>query len=215
MRAILPVLALLSSYMMAAAEQTEISFYGGMNATADSRVSGSDPGGAGLIDFFTGWVDPAASGPSQYGVRLTWWRNQSLGWGLDFSSVGSRAQQNTLAANGINELEFSNNINLVTVNAYRRWQDTGNLRPYVGAGFGLAIPKVEFEAGNGRTSQLQVTGPALQMVAGASYPIGGNLSVFGEYKGSISLNNADLVSGGEFTTVTQNNGINVGVSLGF
>ncbi len=215
MRAILPVFALFAASSMAAADQTELSFYGGLNTTADSRVSGNDPGGAGIFNFIAGWGGITGRGSPQYGLRLTWWQNQTLGWGLDFSSTALRADPNTLTSSGLTELELSNGINLLTVNAYRRWQGTGTLRPYVGAGIGIAIPEVEFEAGGGRTSQLQLTGPAVQWVAGASYPLGGNLSVFGEYKGSFTLNNADLVGDGSFTTLTQSNGINVGISLGF
>jgi len=215
MRAVLSVFALFAAHSVAFAQATELGFYGGVQATANSVVSGSDPGGAGSFSFPAGWRNQSLNPPTQYGLRVTWWQNDRRGWGFDFNSSAVRADAGTLAENGLTELEFSNGVNLLTVNAYRRLNQLGDLRPYVGAGIGVSIPRVEFDSGAGRTSRFQLTGPAFQVVAGASYPLGSNLSVFGEYKGSYTVNNADLDSGGSLSTVTRNGGLNIGVSLGF
>ncbi|MEE9389099.1 MAG: outer membrane beta-barrel protein [Paracoccaceae bacterium] len=215
MHAILTALALFAAVSTVTAEQTDLSFYSGSLSTGESRVIGNDPGGAGVLNFLTGWSNLSASPEFQYGMRVTWWQNDAQGWGLDFDSSAVQANQNQLAANGVDTLNLSNGVNLLTVNAFRRWSNAGALRPYVGAGVGVAIPKVEYGSGSGQVSQLQLTGPAVQWIAGASYPVGKNLSVFGEYKGSYSLNSIDLNNGGGLSVPTQSNGINVGVSLGF
>jgi lipid A oxidase len=196
--------------------ETQLSFYGGIQGAPHSVVSGNDPGGAGVFSFTSGWEGRSFESPPYYGGRITWWRNESFGWGLEFNHAKVYASAATLAANGLTRLEFSDGLNLVTVNAFRRWQNGGSaFTPYVGAGVGVAIPHVEFDSGAGQTFEYQLTGPAAQWVAGASYPINDKWSVFGEYKGSYSMNEAELVSGGTLSTNILTNAINLGVSLAF
>ncbi len=215
MRPMLSVFALFAATSIAVAEKAELSFYGGLRTTADSVVSGNDPGGAGDFEFLSSWRDQSSGSPMQYGVRITWWQNQTQGWGIDLNSSALLADDTTLGANGLAALEFSNGINLLTVNTYRKLKKIGDLRPYLGAGIGVSIPRVEFDSGAGRTSQFQLTGPAFQLIAGASYQLNNSVSVFGEYSGSYTLDSADLISGGTLNTVSRNSGLNVGVSLGF
>ncbi len=199
-----------------ATAQAELSIYGGAQRIADSRVSGHDPGGIGRFRFGAGWDGSSASNRPDYGLRLTWWQNQSFGWGVELNHSQVTATNQTLANNNLNTMDFSGGINLVTINAYHRWKKpTRRLSPYVGAGFGLAVPKVGFDSGGGRTSEYQMTGPAVQWVAGASYSINEGLSLFGEYKGSYSMNSADLISGGDLNTDILTSAVNIGVSLGF
>ena len=198
------------------AAQAELSLYGGAHRVADSRVSGRDPTGTGGFGFTAGWGGSSALNQPDYGMRLTWWQNQSFGWGVELNHSEVAATSQDLANNNLNTLDFSGGLNLVTVNAYHRWRKPARrLTPYVGAGFGLAVPKVGFDSGGGKTSEYQMTGPAVQWVAGASYSINERLSLFGEYKGSYSMNSADLVSGGELNTNLLTSAVNIGVSLGF
>lgn len=215
MRAIPRVLALIVLSASAVNAQAEISLYGGSLHSNDSKITGNDPGGAGAFDFVGGWIGAPFGIPSQYGVRVTWWQSRTLGWGLDFNHTVIRADDLTLNTNGLSDLEFSGGVNFLTLNAYRRWQNAGVLTPYIGAGLGVNVPRVEYQSGAGRTSKVQLTGPAFQWVAGASYPLSDRMSVFGEYKGSYSVNSADLLGGGSLRTDILNSTVNVGVSLGF
>jgi lipid A oxidase len=216
MRVFFTVFALFLSINGAAFAQSELGFYGGSQGSPHSNVSGNDPGGVGVFDFTAGWEGRSGAMPPYYGFRYTRWTSETLGWGIDFNHAKIYADDATLAASGFSRLEFTDGLNLLTLNAFRRWGDTGwSVAPYVGAGLGIAIPHVEVTSTGGTTFEYQITGPAVQWVAGASYPINDRWSVFGEYKGSYSVNSAELVSGGFLDTNIITNALNVGVSLGF
>lgn len=195
--------------------QAELSIYGSAQVVGNSVVSGSDPSGAGDFRFNSVWRARAADVPSHFGVRLTWWQRSGLGWGLDFENASIQATQDSLTGSGISNLGLSQGVNLFAVTAYRRWPETRRVHPYVGAGVGISMPQVEFDSAGGLTSSLQITGPAVQWLAGASLPLSDRWSVFGEYKGSYSVNTAELSNGGSFSTNLITNGVNVGLTLGF
>jgi lipid A oxidase len=91
----------------------------------------------------------------------------------------------------------------------------GNVTPYVGGGLGVSIPHVEVTNGASETFGYQLTGPAATWIAGASYPISEQWSVFGEYKGTFTSNTGDLDTGGTIETDIFTNAVNVGVSFNF
>lgn len=213
--ATLGALALLALTTDAAGAQPELSFYGSAQTPAPGLVSGSDPGGLGDYSFVAGWKRLTEASDLQFGIRLTWWASDAVGWGLDMSHMPVRADAETLSAHGLTSLGFGNGSNTITLNTWRRWNSGGNINPYVGAGVGISLPRVEFESAGGRTSQFEVAGPAIQLYAGASYALNDRLSVFGEYKGSFSSSKARLANGGTFNTDTLDSAVNIGVSLGF
>ena len=215
MRAIPRVLALIVFSASGVNAQAEVSLYGGSLHVNNSKITGNDPGGAGAFDFVGGWDSASLALPSQYGVRVTWWQNRVTGWGLDFNHSVIRADDSTLNDNGLGDLALIGGVNFLTLNAYRRWQDAGVVTPYVGAGVGVTTPRVEYQSVAGRTSEVQLTGPAFQWIAGASYPLSDRMSVFGEYKGSYSINSADLSGGGSLRANNLGSTVNIGVSLGF
>jgi len=196
--------------------ETELSFYGGAHAARLGRVIGNDPGGVGRFDFLASW-DSQSSTPARYhGVRLTRWQRDDWGWALDFSHGNINADAATLSGNGLSLLGFSDGMNVLTVNRYRQWRDlVGPVTPYLGAGLGVTIPHVEFDSGAGKTSEYQFGGPAVSLVAGAKYPMNSRWSVFGEYKGTYSVNNVELMSGGNLGANLVTNSINLGASFGF
>ncbi|MDF0599385.1 outer membrane beta-barrel protein [Psychromarinibacter sp. C21-152] len=203
-----------------AAAETELSFYTGIQGAPHSGVSGNDPGGVGAFDFTAGWEGRSFEMPPYYGVRATWWTNfnPQLGFGLDFSHNKVYADDATLAANGFDRLEFTDGLNTVTANVWWRWPDAwmnGRVTPYIGAGAGLAIPHVDVATSGGTTFEYQVTGGAVQAVAGVKYELNENWGIFGEYKGTYSQNSADLSNGGTLDTNIVTNAINVGVSFSF
>ncbi|MBV1867641.1 MAG: outer membrane beta-barrel protein [Marinosulfonomonas sp.] len=216
MRFILTSLFFATIAPFSAFAQAELSFYGGMQSARSAIVSGNDPAGIGAFSFDSGWKEQPFDFTRNFGLRLTWWRNDDFGWGIDMSHAETKASDSTLSANGLNRLVLSDGLNLVTLNTYRRWRPAGRLlRPYVGAGVGLAVPNIEFDSGSGLTTGHQLTGPAIQWLAGASIPVGDRLSVFGEYRGSLAANSADLLGGGNLNASILTNALNVGVSLGF
>ncbi|EEX16595.1 lipid A oxidase [Citreicella sp. SE45] len=79
------------------------------------------------------------------------------------------------------------------------------------------MPHVEVATtgGSDDTFEYQYTGPAVRLLAGASYPINDRWSVYGEYQFTYSWNEADLDGGGSLNTDIKTNALNVGLSLKF
>ena len=199
-----------------AVAETELSFYSGMQTAPHSRVEGTDPGGAGAFSFITGWDGASFEMPPYYGVRATYWRNERWGFGLDYNHAKVISDPATRAANGFSRLEFTDGLNIITANVWRRWQnDARNWTPYVGGGVGIAFPHVDIESAGGKTFEYQITGPAVAVIAGVKYDFNDRWGVFGEYKGSYSSNKANLASGGTIETNIITNAINIGVSFSF
>ena len=209
-------LALLSVPSLATA-QVELSFYGGFqNAPAsDITIRGDDE----IADdsFSLSWEGRSFDAPPYYGLRATSWRSSTFGIGVDFAHNKVYPTEDSLPPE-YEVLEFTDGLNTLTVNAYRRWNGAlGNLTPYVGGGLGISMPHVEVTAAGvtPETFGYQLTGPAATWIAGASMPISDRMSVFGEYKGTFSSNTADLATGGTLETDVVTNAVNLGVSFNF
>ncbi|MEO1640946.1 MAG: outer membrane beta-barrel protein [Pseudomonadota bacterium] len=208
------ILALLGLQPALAAAEVELSFYGGVQTAQPSDISIRDP----LIgddDFTQSWDGRSFEAPPYYGLRATSWQTANFGFGIDFTHAKVYPEDDQLPA-GYEVLEFTDGINTLTVNAYRRWNDAlGTMSPYVGGGIGVSVPHVELTNGASETFGYQITGPAATVIAGAQMPINDQWSVFGEYKGTISSNTADLDSGGTLEADVVTNALNVGVSFNF
>ena len=214
MRQFLSALTIIALPATAMAE-VELSFYGGLQSALESDVAVS---GDSVIpdrtDTLT-WEGRSFDAPPYYGWRATYWASPEFGYGLDFAHNKVYPKDDVLPA-GYSKLEFTDGLNTLTVNTYRRWENAiAGLTPYVGAGVGLSIPHVEVVSGASETFGYQVTGPAATWIAGASYPISDQWSVFGEYKGTYTQNDADLDTGGSLSTDIITNAVNVGVSFRF
>jgi len=204
---------------LAVSAQVELSFMLGSQSSPHSRVTGTDPDNpvSTDLDFLAGWEGRSFTAPIYYGVRATWWRDSSFGFGVEMSHGKVYADAETLAANGFDILEFTDGINIFTLNGLYRWPDRwGSFTPYVGGGLGVSVPYVEVQSGGGDpTFEYQLTGPAVRWLAGASYQISESWSVFGEYQGTYSVNTATLDNGGSLSTNIVTNALNVGVSFAF
>lgn len=195
--------------------ETELGFYLGSQSALDSDVSVEDPV-IGQDDFSASWDGNSFEAPPYYGFRATWWREDDLGFGLDFTHSKIYADGDTRGDNGYDVLEFTDGLNILTFNAYKRFPDAvGGLTPYFGGGLGISVPHVEVEKDGSETTGYQYGGPAATVIAGASYPISDQWAVFGEYKGTYSRNEVDLDSGGSLETDVKTNAVNLGVSFSF
>ncbi|NAZ35639.1 outer membrane protein [Rubellimicrobium sp. CFH 75288] len=197
--------------------EVEIGLYGGWQTAPHSGVTIRGDDAIPDADFTAGWEGRSFEMPPHWGLRATWWpEGGNLGWGVELNHAKVYADRETLDRAGLEHFEFSDGLNLVTVNGFYRWPEAlGPLTPYAGAGIGLAVPHVEVVSGDSRTWGYQVTGPAVTWMAGASYALTDRWSVFGEYKGSYSMNSADLAGGGTLETDIVTNSINFGVSFSF
>lgn len=216
---IIPAACALVLTATAGSAEVEFSFYTGFQEAAHSRVRGTDPGNAvnENLDFLVGWQGRSFEAPPYYGFRATWWQNEKFGFGVDFNHAKVYAPDGVLRDNGFKNLELTDGLNILTVNAYRRFPGLlgGNITPYAGAGVGLSIPHVDVESDGGKTFEYQTAGAAATWMLGGSYAINEKWSVFGEYKGTYSSNKLDLKSGGEIKTNIITNAVNFGVSFGF
>ena len=207
------VLALLAG---PAAAEMELSLYSGWQTAPHSRIKGDYPGG-GSYDELIGWDGKSFEMPPYYGVRGTWWRDGRFGLGLEFTHTKVYAPDDEAAAMGFKNFEFTDGHNILTLNALHRWPDQWQgVTPYVGGGLGIAFPHVDAETtGGDKTFGYQLTGPAVRLIAGASYDINERWAVFGEYQFVYTTNEGDLDGGGDFETDIKTNALNIGVSLKF
>ena len=152
-RVVVTLLALFAFAVPAAqANEFELSFYTGFQTAPHANVSGDDPGNSVSedVDFTPAWEGKPFEAPPYYGIRGTWWRNATFGIGLELNHTKVYADEDDAADNGFSRLEFTDGLNIITVNAFRRWpQQFGDWTPYVGGGIGVAFPHVDVESDGG------------------------------------------------------------------
>lgn len=203
----LMIMALLLPF--AAQAETELSVYTGVQTAPHSVLTHSLLGSQRV-----GWKGKSFEAPPYYGFRAVWWRSATLGFGVEVNHAKVYADQP--AAYGYDRLEFTDGMNLLTASVWRRFPNSSRWTPYLGAGLGVAVPHVDIQPiGQAHTFGYQVTGPAAQVVAGASWRMTDKWSLFGEYKGTYSQHRAKLDSGGEIRTNIVTNALNLGVSFRF
>ena len=213
------LLSLFAALVLAstASAENELSFYTGIQESPHSRVRGNDPGGVGAFSFLSTWEGRSFEMPPYYGFRYTRWTSNTLGFGVDFTHNKVYADSATLASSGFTRLEFTDGLNILTANVWRRWPGAlgDKFTPYAGVGLGVAIPHVDVESAGGKTFEYQVTGPAAMWAAGVKYNFNDRWGVFGEYKGTYSQNEATLSNGGTLSSDILTNAVNIGVSFSF
>lgn len=220
-RALAPLVLLCGAFLFSTSARAEFEFrfYTGIQEASSSRVEGNDPDGTGRFSFNADWEGQSLTrNPPYYGLSLTWWREDDWGVSLDFAHAKVYADDKTKRKSGFEVLEFSDGLNLLLINALRRFPDAvPGYVPYVGMGAGVTIPHVEVktEEGARKTFEYQVGGPAVQLMAGVSYPFAEQWTVFTDYRVSYSRNSVRLEGGGELRTNIVTNSLNFGVGYRF
>ncbi|MBO3759004.1 outer membrane beta-barrel protein [Ciceribacter sp. L1K22] len=204
-------LAVFMAALPAKAEMA-VSIYGGFQSAPHSEVEVSDE-----PDFTAGWEGKSFSMPPYYGARATWWLEDfgrpNLGLSIDYTHAKVYADDETLAKSGWDHFEFTDGINLLTVNALYRFPIEGSrFVPYVGAGAGVNIPHVEVTRNGNETSEYQIGGPTIQAQAGVAYRFTDAWSAFVEYKGNYSWVDAEIDSGATLKTRILTNAVNAGLT---
>jgi hypothetical protein len=169
------------------------------------------------------WDGEPFKDPIYYGFRgYLWPRNARTGVMVDFTHIKAMARlQNVVDQSGTREgepvaareqlsatfrrLEFTHGYNFLTLNLLRRaGSKERHLIPYVGAGAGIALPHVEVlrqgRDRSERTSEYQVTFPAVQVLAGIEWRVMQHFSLFAEYKLSCAMIRGKLKTGGTVDT---------------
>jgi len=217
-RLLAPVVTAASVFLLTfhpASAEMGLSVYGGFQTAPHSDVEVSDG-----PDFTAEWEGQSFQMPPYYGIRGTWWMDNlgipNLGLSVDFSHAKVYADSDTLASSGWSHFEFTDGINLLTLNALYRMPIEGTkFVPYVGAGAGINVPHVEVTRASGTTFDYQLGGATVQAQAGLAYDFDENWSAFVEYKGNYSWVDVEIDSGASLKTNILTNAVNVGVSYRF
>lgn len=202
--------------------EATISLYGGANFSPHSRVKTFDSTGAITSSNSVGWDGISFESPPYWGVRATYWFENSPSLGIALDYTHSKVKASPLPAN-FSTLEFTDGINFFTANLMYRMdlKERGisdRFTPYAGIGLGLTVPHVEVDGAvvnNVRTYEYQVTGVAAQALVGVDYKMTDNWSIFGELKSTYGQVDADLTSGGTLETNVISNQVMFGVSYKF
>lgn len=214
MRSILTTVCILALPTAVIAE-VEVSLYVGPQSAPPSDITVEGDSVIPDQNFEQEWGGRSFEWPIYAGFRVTNWQSPEFGYGLDYAHNKVRPPRGDLPA-GFGALEFTDGLNTWTINGYRRWQNAlGDATPYVGAGLGISAPGVEVRYAGSDTFEYQITGVAATWLAGVTYPVTEDWSVFGEYKGTFTTNDVELDGGGSLTSDIFTNALNVGVSFNF
>jgi len=192
---------------LAPGKETFIGAYSGMPYTYNSDFKfKTKANGRDLILRNVGWDSKPFKSPIYYGVRVARWSGKSaFGGMLDFThgKVYSQRQQEVRLDGDrgsiipgkilppkakikdiFHHFEFTHGHNMLTLNGlYRLPQPHARLKPYIGIGFGVALPhsEVQFKGSKVRTYEYQYVGPVFQALIGLEFRVP-RISYFFEYK---------------------------------
>ena len=210
-----------TALLLATPAHAEIQLQGYLGAnTAFSSDLTVDKGG--LYDKRDiAWDGKSFEAPLYYGARGTYWFEPQTSWGvaLDFTHQKAYAKLNFATDPTYDHLEFTHGNNIATLNAlYRVASPASSWVYYGGAGAGLAIPHVEvtLKAYPGEsTDDYQITGIAVQALAGVEYRLTQHWDLFGEGKIAYTNDDADLVDGGNVKTQIWSPQVLAGIAYRF
>lgn len=213
-------LALAASGAMAqSGSQSEVTLYTGANAAPHSSVKFSGAATSyGIADgsYSTeGWETKSFGNPVYWGFRYTYWPTANSQWGYGVDINHSKLYAKQMPHANISRLEFSDGMNTLMANLYRRYPGVQSLwggEPYWGVGLGISYPHVEVTSATNRTFEYQYTGFAAQAMVGLRYSINDKWLAFGELRTQYIPMEADLDGGGKLEVDFINNHFSLGVS---
>ena len=207
--------------MAQSGSQSEVSLYTGANAAPHSSVKFSGAATSyGVADgsYSTeGWETKSFGNPVYWGFRYTYWPTASSQWGYGVDINHSKLYAKQMPHANISRLEFSDGMNTLMANLYRRYPGVQSLwggEPYWGVGLGISYPHVEVTSAstNARTFEYQYTGFAAQAMVGLRYSINDKWLAFGELRTQYIPVEADMDGGGKLEVDFINNHFSLGVS---
>ena len=197
------------------AQSIERGFYGGIQSSPHSRITGKHSTSGAQYSELDGWEGKSFDAPIYYGIRTTFWRDNKLGYGAEFTHTKAYAPGKALQNARFDRLEFTDGHNIITFNINRRW-DLGEFKTYSLVGLGIAMPHVDaLPSGGLHTFEYQYTGPAARAAVGLSRKLNKDFSIFTEYQFTASDNKVSLRNGGTLKTTLLTNAVNLGVSYNF
>ena len=203
-------------YADLATDKWRFGIYGGLQDTSPSRVSTFSDDGTPL-NFDAEWDAKPLSMPPYWGIRSSFWDTKRTAWEIDFVHSKAYANSQTLTQNGLDHLQFTDGINVLSVS--RIWQLANqksfpNLLPYVGFGGGVSLPYVEIIKSSNpsiaRTMKYQFGGLAGQAQVGVRYSITSDLNAIIEYKITYVGLDVETASSQDLKTNLVTNAFNVG-----
>jgi lipid A oxidase len=197
----------------AAHAEIQLSVYGGGSISLDSDVKLKEAGTSTTFKNIN-WDGANTEMPPHWGARATWWFDSHPNWGVALDYTHAKVKADPLPP-GFDRLEFTNGLNIFTLNALYRHPTGTRFTPYGGLGIGASVPHVEVNTANSVTYEYQLAGIAAQGLAGIDFRIWRGLSVFGEYKLSYTSNDVDLNGGGSLSTDIWTNHFNLGLAYKF
>jgi lipid A oxidase len=201
--------------------QSEVTLYTGTNAAPHASVKFSGAATSyGVADgsYSTeGWEAKSFGNPVYWGFRYTYWPTADSQWGYGLDINHSKLYAKEMPHSNISRLEFSDGMNTLMANLYRRYPNVQSLwggEPYWGVGLGISYPHVELTSSstNARTFEYQYTGFAAQAMVGLRYSINDKWLAFGELRTQYIPVEADLDGGGKLEVDFINNHFSLGVS---
>ena len=205
--------------MAQSGSQSEVTLYTGANAAPHSSVKFSGAATSyGVADgsYSTeGWETKSFGNPVYWGFRYTYWPTASSQWGYGVDINHSKLYAKQMPHANISRLEFSDGMNTLMANLYRRYPGVQSLwggEPYWGVGLGISYPHVEVTSATNRTFEYQYTGFAAQAMVGLRYSINDKWLAFGELRTQYIPMEADLDGGGKLEVDFINNHFSLGVS---
>ena len=199
--------------------QSEITLYTGTNAAPHASVKFSGAATSyGVPDgsYSTeGWEAKSFGNPVYWGFRYTYWPTANSQWGYGLDINHSKLYAKEMPHANISRLEFSDGMNTLMANLYRRYPNVQSLwggEPYWGVGLGISYPHVEVTSPTNRTFEYQYTGFAAQAMVGLRYSINDKWLAFGELRTQYIPVEADLDGGGKLEVDFINNHFSLGVS---
>lgn len=162
------------------------------------------------------WRSESFKFPPFYGFFLskTFMHNDNeFGLLLDYSHTKVVADSNN-ATSRFNALEFTDGLNVLTLNIFKRETFSNKLTFDYGLGGGFAFPHVEVQRAGvaEKTYEYQITGAALQGLIGLNYGINDDWSWFTQYKLTYTHNDADLQGNASLKTNLWTNQFIAGIS---